>query len=310
VKPRFCSRAEADVVEPSRAAISPRLLVFFSQAFGAFSLLVPCAFGADADKSHYHLFNPTPRESMREMSTDRPDKTESPYTVDAGHFQVEMDVLNYAYDRYNGLPGNVSVESVSIAPINLKVGLWNRADLQLVLETYNHIRVHDHGAGTVQEQRGFGDMISRFKLNLWGNDGGPTALAVMPYVKLPTNQDNLGNNSVEGGVILPLAVSLPGGWGMGLMTQLDILRDETGGGHHSSFVNSITFSHDIVGPFAGYVEFFTEVSTETDTEWVGTVDIGFTYGLTDDIQLDAGINIGVTQSADDVNPFLGISWRF
>ena len=42
---------------------------------------------------------------MREMSTDRPDKTESPYTVDAGHFQVEMDVLTYSYDRNNGLPG-------------------------------------------------------------------------------------------------------------------------------------------------------------------------------------------------------------
>src|SRR5688572_5942243 len=41
-------------------------------------------------KSHYHLFNPTPRAQMREMSTDRPDQTESPYTVDAGHVQVEM----------------------------------------------------------------------------------------------------------------------------------------------------------------------------------------------------------------------------
>ncbi len=46
------------------------------------------------DKSRYHLFNPTPVGRMREMSTDRPDKTESPYTVDAGHFQWEMDLAN------------------------------------------------------------------------------------------------------------------------------------------------------------------------------------------------------------------------
>ena len=44
-----------------------------------------------ADKSIYTLFHPTPREWMREMSTDRPDQTESPNTVDAGHFQVELD---------------------------------------------------------------------------------------------------------------------------------------------------------------------------------------------------------------------------
>jgi hypothetical protein len=42
-----------------------------------------------ADKSGYHLFRPTPRELMRELSTDRPDQTESAYTVDAGHVQLE-----------------------------------------------------------------------------------------------------------------------------------------------------------------------------------------------------------------------------
>ena len=47
------------------------------------------------DKAKYHLLNPTPREQMREMSTDRPDKTESPYTVDAGHFQIESDLFAY-----------------------------------------------------------------------------------------------------------------------------------------------------------------------------------------------------------------------
>lgn len=46
-------------------------------------------------KNQYHLFNPTPQELMREMSTDRPDKTESAYTVDAGHYQIEMSVLGY-----------------------------------------------------------------------------------------------------------------------------------------------------------------------------------------------------------------------
>src|SRR4026208_1539423 len=101
------------------------------------TLLIMGMVSADAlaeDKSQYHLFNPTPRNLMREMSTDRPDKTESAYTVDAGHFQLEMDVLSYSWDRDNGLPGDTRIESVAIAPMNLKVGLCNRADLQLMLE--------------------------------------------------------------------------------------------------------------------------------------------------------------------------------
>ncbi|WP_375396658.1 hypothetical protein [uncultured Sphingomonas sp.] len=39
------------------------------------------------DKSQYTLFDPTPRAAMRPFSTDRPDTTESPYTVDAGIFR-------------------------------------------------------------------------------------------------------------------------------------------------------------------------------------------------------------------------------
>ena len=51
------------------------------------------------NKSIYDLFHPTPNELMREMSTDRPDQTESPYTVDAGHFQAEIDLVSAVFDR-------------------------------------------------------------------------------------------------------------------------------------------------------------------------------------------------------------------
>ena len=39
-----------------------------------------------SSKSSYSLFQSTPRDMMRDMSTDRPDLTESPITVDAGLF--------------------------------------------------------------------------------------------------------------------------------------------------------------------------------------------------------------------------------
>ena len=262
------------------------------------------------DKSDYTLFRPVPRDQMREMTTDRPDKTESPYTVDAGHFQIEADILNYSYDRHNSAFADTRVETVSIAPVNLKAGLCNNVDFQLIVETYSSIRIHDRATGVVDTRRGFGDVIPRLKWNLWGNDHGTTALALMPFAKLPTNQDDLGNNAVEGGLIVPLAVALPHRWSLGAMTELDVNRDQLGGGHHAEFINSITFGHDVVGKLAGYVEFFSSVSMESGSEWVGTIDLGLTYGLTDAIQLDAGVNLGVTRSADDVNPFLGVAWRF
>ncbi len=262
------------------------------------------------DKSQFNLFHPTPRDLMRELSTDRPDKTESPYTVDAGHFQIESDLVNFSYDRYNGDPTDTTNRSWSFANTNLKAGLLNNVDLQLVVPTFNYVRSEDRGANLVDENSGFGDLITRLKINLWGNDGGKTAFAVMPFIKFPTAQDHLGNGAFEGGLILPLAVELPAGWSLGVMTEFDFNEDGSGDGYHAEFINTITVSHALVGELSGYAEFFSSVSSEDDSDWIGTVDLGLTYGLTDYIQLDAGVNIGVTRAADDINPFVGVSWRF
>ncbi len=262
-----------------------------------------------ADKSKYHLFNPTPVDQMREMSTDRPDKTESPYTVDAGRFQIEMDLATYSYDKHNTARDGTIVRTWNVAPANFKVGLLNNVDAQFIVQPHTYVHTSDPAAG-VSRQRGFNDFLTRVKFNLWGNDEGQTAFALMPYAKFPTSQDRLGNRSVEGGLIAPFAMELPAGWSMGLMPQIDIVRNTARSGHHAEFVHTITFGHDIVGKLAGYMEFFSSVSTERGAPWVGTVDFGFTYGLSENVQLDGGLNIGVTRSAEDWNPFVGITWRF
>lgn len=272
-------------------------------AFVLTALLLPAA--EATDKSQYHLLNPTPKELMREMSTDRPDKTESPYTVDAGHYQMELSFIDFTHDENN--PDDSTINNLSVAPINLKAGLCNTVDLQLVMNPY--IRERTKTNGDTEKKSGFGDIVTRLKVNLWGNDGGPTALAIMPFIKFPTNTDGLGNDFREGGVIIPLAVSLPGDWGMGLMTEFDFSRNEAKE-FYTKFINTITFGHAIVGDLSGYVEFFSKFNDEDDTPWIGTFDTGLTYAMTPDIQFDAGINIGVTESADDLNPFCGVSVRY
>jgi Putative MetA-pathway of phenol degradation len=258
------------------------------------------------DKSGCNLFNPTPLELMRELSPDRPDKTESPYTVDAGHFQLEMDFANYTEDNADG----VRTEAWNVAPVNFKVGVLNNVDVQFILDDYLHIRTVYHVPGTTTTQSGFGDFTTRVKINLWGNDGGPTAFGVMPFVKFPTNTDHLGNDAVEGGVIFPAAVKLPGDWDMGLETAATFLRNQANGNYHEEFANMVTFDHSIVGKLSGYCEFFSSVSAERGAGWVGTVDVGLEYLVNENVQLDCGCNIGVTRAADNVNPFAGITVRY
>ncbi|WP_432207214.1 transporter [Hymenobacter defluvii] len=118
---------------------------------------------------------------MRLLSTDRPDVTESAYSVDAGHFQVETDVLRLGRSRLKRQP--VAQQELRFNHANLKLGLTHNVDLQVVVESYT---VQTEGEGDTGTRRaGFGDVTLRLKRNLWGNDGGPTAFALMPFVKLP-----------------------------------------------------------------------------------------------------------------------------
>jgi len=261
----------------------------------------------DTDKSVFTLFNLTPLDHLRELSVDGPAKSASPYTVDAGHFQLEMNLVSYTYDRSPSHGSRRRLDDWSIAPLNLKVGLLNRLDAQVVLETYEVVRERTRRGRVMR--RGFGDVTVRLKYNVWGNDDGQTAFAAMAYVKAPTSQDHVGNPGVEGGLILPFAASLPWDFDTDLMTRFDAVRDNDGRGYHPEFVHSVDLGHDLIGKLSGYVEWFSDVSTERGAGWESTFDVGLIYGLTPNMQIQAGVDLGLTRAADEVDSFIGLAWR-
>lgn len=264
---------------------------------------------ATGDKGQFHLFNPTPQAQMRELSTDRPDQTESPYTVDAGHVQFEWDLANATFDRDRSGGGDVSTRAYGLAGVNAKVGLLNNVDLQLVLDGHVNSRVTDRVAGTVAKDSGFGEMQTRLKVNLWGNDGGRTALGLMPFVKWPLPSSGVRTGKIEGGIILPFGMDLGAGWGLGAQTEVDLVSAGAGT-HDFEYFNTVTVGRDLIGDLGFYLEFAALVTPESGAGWQGQVDLGFTYGIGDDVQLDLGCNFGVTDTAPDYNPFLGFTVRF
>ena len=260
----------------------------------------------NSKKDQYTLFNPTPRELMRSFSTDRPDKTESPMTVDAGHYQLETDLVIYSYDKQ--LDGT-EVKSASFNSINLKAGLLNDVDLQVIVENYAIIHVKDP-EGQKVKRHGFGDITYRLKYNLYGNDSGPSSFGLMGFVKTPTSSGGIGNKKHEGGLMGLLGLNLPREMYLGLMLQYSKVANELSDGYHGELVSSAALSRTLIGHLAGYIEIYSESSNEVGAAWVATLDGGFTYALTSDMQLDLGVNLGLTEVAEDLNPFLGLSMRF
>ncbi|MEO6246120.1 MAG: transporter [Opitutaceae bacterium] len=255
-----------------------------------------------ADKSAYSLANPTPDSLLREMSTDRPDTTEGPATVDAGRVQIEMDFAGFTRNRLDG----VRTTEWGLAPFNIRLGL--RQDFEVGVFVAPYVRQTETPRGGPREKHaGFGDLTLRAKFNFWGNDGGESAGGLILDLKLPTARRALGNGAVEGAVSLPLAFELPAGWELGLMTKAD-LRHRDGGGMRAVWVNTATVGHDLWSKnFGGYLELTSQAG---EGAHVATFNFGVTWKVNPNLQFDCGAELGVTRTADDARFFAGVSRRF
>ncbi len=267
---------------------------------------------AGARARPYTLVTPTPAALMRDMSTDRPDVTESPTTVDAGHVQVEISLVDYAAASHPG----ARTGTVSMLPANLKVGLLDAVDLQLVFTPRVARRVRSGG----REARsvGFGDDTElRLKVNLWGNDGpartfGNSAFGVMPFVRFPTGSDGLTNRRVEAGVILPFATQMPGGFDLGVMAEFDVDYDEASNGYGVNVVHSASFGHRIPGTanLAGYVEYVGTAAARGPGTYQAVSSVGLTYAVSRNWTIDCGGTAGVSGNTEAITGFVGTSFRF
>ena len=243
------------------------------------------------------------------MATDRPDQTESPYTVDPGHVQVEMDFVHATFDRAPGAGGNSRLVAWSVAPVNVKLGLLNRVDLQFVIDTYAGVRVEDRTAARTDKASGLGNVATRLKVNFWGNDGGRTAFGMMAFVRWPLPASRLRNGRTEGGLIFPFAVSVADGWDVGAMTELDLLASPAGG-YDTQLVNSVTVGRSLTERLGMYVEILAAGGFQRGSRRLAQLDVGWTYALRDTIHFDCGTNFGLTASAPTARPFAGLSLRF
>jgi hypothetical protein len=245
---------------------------------------------------------------LREFTTDRPDVTESPFTINAGHIQIETTLFGYTRSPRDA--AGVVTDAYEFGTTNLRIGVTERLELNVVWQPYGIV---DPRGGGITE-RGIGSVDLRAKLNLWGNDGlarpGDTAFALLPYVTLPTDSNNgIGTNEVAFGLIVPLSVQLGGGFGLGLNAAANFTRERSGIPYDAAVLTSASLGYEWTDKLATYAEAVWEFSRGAEGDVV-TLDTGVTYALGPNWQVDAGVNIGVSSAADPLAPFIGLSARF
>src|ERR1035441_8067099 len=110
------------------------------------------------------------------------------------------------------------------------------------------------------------------------------AVALLPYIKLPTAQSGLGNGKGEGGLILPISFGAPGGFTVIVMPEGDYLKNAADSGYHAALDFLINVSHPLDKRWIFYTEAFTTQSFHAGDRPIYTLDEEFTYALTPNLQ--------------------------
>ena len=207
--------------------------------------------------------------------------------------QVEAGLADWSHDGHGDLDfGGAAV----------KFGVSDRLHLELDLPAYASAR---KGAS------GFLDSALAIKYRLT-NDDAPIQFAVRPFVKIPTARHSLGNGKVEGGAAL-LADSTFGGSSVGwdAAPELDVVADADGSGYHLAAVQAASVGIPLSEHFTVSGELWGAWDFDpSDTVRQYSADVAAAYLPSRDLQLDAGVNLGLNRNTPDVEIYSGIALRF
>ena len=142
-----------------------RVSLLATTALGAALTIVAAAGASAGDKDQYTLFNPTPVDKMRDFSTDRPTKSNVPYTVDASHFQYEGDLFIYGYDNVSTADTNITSWTVGNPTLQAR-SCWTTSTSRSISPptTAFRLRPRSAPASAATIPQGFGDAITRAKM--------------------------------------------------------------------------------------------------------------------------------------------------
>jgi hypothetical protein len=231
---------------------------------------------------------------LRAQSTDVPD------TVAPGRFLIEVDAIDLSFDKN----ADFDYTAIGVGSVLVTTGVTANLDVQLGAQLFHTHRL-EYDTFTDSDS-GLGAVLVRSKWRFFSNEY--TSIALLPYVRIPTDSDAPGTDKVEGGVLVPWSAWLPGGVEFVAQAGVDLARNEADDGYDMDFMASAYLYRSLPAGFGLYAEAMTWHTTGGEPS-AGSLGAGVTLN-TRFGDLDYGIYKGLSDGAADWTHVLRYSIGF
>jgi hypothetical protein len=238
----------------------------------------------------------------------RAQTTVTPYTLPPGRFTGRVELLSLTFQRHDPDEIEKPYHAQAVALTEVTAGVTANLDLEVGLEWFFRETFNLRGASN--SRSGVGNLRLRPKYTFWRDASLPAAAAVMPFVKIPTRRDGVGNGRVEGGLIVPWTSGGPGERTFGAMAEWDYVRNDDDTGYDSIWYVTGLLTQPLTKFLSLYGESSLAVSSAKAGNTALTLGAGVRWQVTDRTLVDGSVHRSFVRNANGWNPVLRVSWGF
>ena len=237
----------------------------------------------------FYICNITTAQSI---ITDRPDQTESASTIECGSLQIETGILIENYDEdfnYLYLPTTL-----------FRLGVTQSIELRFV----NQLEQSRHRLESVNEinKTNFGHLELGLKIRLAQYE--KTELAYLTHYTFPTGSYPMPNY-VESNMFHKICFSTELNQKMNMGANIGYMLMNDG---YNRVTYSLVTGLKINEQVSTYIEPYGDISAADHEDIVSNINMGFTYLLKDNIQLDYSFGVGLNNESNFMS--IGCSMKF
>ncbi len=238
-------------------------------------------------------------EEAVEMVTDRPDQTDSPFIIPPGYFQLEMGGL-FVNEEFSRGGTDFDFDTLSLAATLVRIGITPALEFRINGEftqetlTYNRF---------VRRNSGLSGIAAGAKIKLTEEKGWLPESAFLVELELPVGHEEFRPSEVQPAMrftaahtfseALSLGYNLGGAWDLDTRNATLLYTTSLG----VSFAEKWGMFYELFGDF------------NSDAENRHSFDLGGTYLLHRNVQLDAAAGYGLNEAADDWFFLVGMTFR-
>jgi hypothetical protein len=211
-----------------------------------------------ADKRGYTRFNPTPDHLLRDLTTDRPDTTEAPFTVDAGHVQIECTLVGFTRSARDS--DGTFTDSIELGTTNVRIGLTGWADAGFIWRPLaSYARTTNRAAASSRRASAGWSCGPRSTCGATSRRPGTRPAGVRCAPHRP--RQRVSPEFAEGGLIVPDAIKLTDKLGLGLSAGVSWVEGEAGR-DHAEYLASASLGVDWSEKLGSYYEVAGRFNTD------------------------------------------------